>query len=126
MNLRASCNSCGEIRVTQTRNRSNSPKILEIDGVTYHPIDIRNISRSSMEVEVEINDSGKKVDGLMVAGMVGTSSEDVVMEGGETITAGQLAPLPAWWMYIVSEDTSPPVNAWDAFMKEMEAGGAST
>jgi hypothetical protein len=77
---------------------------LEMDGMHYHTLDTTKIPSACAEVDVRLNDNGEQFDTVMVAGMVGMSTADVLdqrtVKDGTVIKNGEVAPVAAWWMYI--------------------------
>jgi hypothetical protein len=79
-----------------------------IDDVQYLNINPKRVPIGHAEVEVEINDNGEEMKGLMVAGLVGTSVQGARTDDGKVVRNGQLSPVSAWWMFIPGERTSIP------------------
>jgi hypothetical protein len=85
---------------------------LEVDGVHYHVIDTTKIPSACAEVDVRLDDNGEWFDTVMVAGLVGMSVTSVSAsgrkEGDDSVIArGEVAPVPAWWIYISGPCTHP-------------------
>jgi len=66
---------------------------LELDGVRYsETLNPRNIPIGFCEVDVEVNDNGKKFDCMMVSGHL---ARKTIGENMDTIS-----PMPAWFMFL--------------------------
>ncbi|KAI1118023.1 hypothetical protein F5Y14DRAFT_400861 [Nemania sp. NC0429] len=87
----------------------------EINGATYHKLDMADVPVGYVSVPVTVNDNGHEIKTRMVAGSVGIAASSsgekldkpqytpVKHEVGEVTGLDSLQPVSGWWMYEVSE-----------------------
>ncbi|KAK7058132.1 hypothetical protein R3P38DRAFT_3547566 [Favolaschia claudopus] len=76
-------------------------QMLTFDGSPYHRVDSTSIPPGYTEVDVSLDDNGKKYECAMVAGMIGTlvtsSGDDKLSAQGKDDT---VRPVAGWWMFV--------------------------
>lgn len=71
-----------------------------LDGTPFHVVDTQKLPSEYAEVDIQLNDNGKKFKSMMMAGMIGMkvpSSGDVGLS-----SSGQddmVRPASGWWMF---------------------------
>ncbi|VDB91594.1 unnamed protein product [Peniophora sp. CBMAI 1063] len=73
---------------------------LSLDGAGYHTIDTASIPSGTVEVDVHLDDNGKKLETTMVAGIVASSLDRALSEQSNDDT---VAPMPGWWIFVKEE-----------------------
>lgn len=78
---------------------------LELDGVRYHQVEIRQVPPSYASVPVTISDNGKRFETYMVAGSVGVAvSDSGMVQDGHDGLFDTVQPVGAWWLFESTEE----------------------
>ena len=90
---------------TESRNpwETDSDR-LELDGVSYHDVDISDIPNGFASVPVLVDDNGKEYKTKMIAGSLGIKvTEKGNSQAGAEEKLDSLQSLSGWMMYEIKE-----------------------
>ena len=83
-----------------------------LDGIIYHTANSSQIQPGYVSVPVKVNDSGKELDAIMIAGSVGTeyrSSDPASTGSGAGLDS--VSPVSGWWIFVEKDDVEEKAEA---------------
>lgn len=86
-----------------------------LDGVIYHNIDSSQIQPVYVSVPVKVNDNGKELDTIMIAGSVGTRYTSSDGAGtGSGVGLDSVNPVSGWWIFVKKDNVEETAEAIEA------------